>query len=316
MTDELLIKFLLKECTEAENLDVMNWRSANEVNEQYYAQFEKIWDTSRALAPKSEVDENAAWTKFKFKATPSSVQEAIVVPIKRRFAWMRIAAVLIIAAGAWGTYSLFSSGYTDLGTDKQVLTQTLPDGSELTLNKNSQISYARNFKNHRNIKLKTGDVFFDVAKDKSKPFIIDIEGVAVEVVGTSFNIKHFERETEVNVESGVVKITSGKNQIKLYKGEKIILNSKTDNLVKQAVTDQLYNYYKTNLFIANDTPLWKLISAMNEAYGSSITLDSKIKDLTINTTLKQGSLEMNLQIICETLGLKQSHNGSEILLSY
>lgn len=316
MGDELLIKFLLKESTEAENLEVQKWRSADDANERYYVQFEKIWEAGKALSPDSEVDENAAWLKFQAKANQSSVQEAAVKPLKGGFAWLQIAAVLFIAVGAWGAYSLFSSGYTDLGTDKQVLTQTLPDGSELTLNKNSQISYARNFKNHRSIKLKSGNVFFDVAKDKTRPFIIDIENIAVEVVGTSFNIRHLENETEVNVESGIVKVTLGKRQIKLYKGEKIVLNAQTNNLVKQPVTDQLYNYYKTNLFIASNTPLWKLISAMNEAYGSSIALDPKVKDLTINTTLKQGSLEMNLQIICETLGLKQSHNGSEILLSY
>lgn len=318
MTDELLIKFLLKESTEAENLEVLEWRAAADANEKYYIQFETIWEAGKALKSKSEVDENTAWIRFKEKTVQQPMPAIIAKPVIQPFAWMRVAATLMIALGAWAMYSLFRpSTYTDLEANKQVIIQTMPDGSELTLNKNSQISYARNFKDHRNIKLKAGDVFFDVAKDKSRPFIIDIDSITVEVVGTSFNIKHSKDETEVNVESGIVKVRQGNQEIKLYKGERIILNAQTNDLVKEPVTDQLYNYYKTNLFIAiNNTPLWKLIAAMNEAYGSNITLDPKVKDLTINTTLKQGSLDTNLQTICTTLNLKQSRNGQEILLSY
>jgi ferric-dicitrate binding protein FerR (iron transport regulator) len=205
--------------------------------------------------------------------------------------------------------------YTELTATYQVRTETLPDGSALTLNKNTKISYAANFKNNRKLKLEQGDVFFDVAKDKTHPFVIDIEKISVEVVGTSFNIKHIKKDTEINVETGIVKVQLGNDEIKLYKGEKIHIDGNTQKLIKEQSTDQLYNYYRTRLIQGNNLPLWKLVNTLNEAYGSNIMLDDKVRDLTITTTFKMDSLNDILTVTCETLNLKMTRNGNTILLS-
>ena len=231
--------------------------------------------------------------------------------------WLKVAAVLFIAVGGWLLYNLYAPGhYTELTASNEVRTENLPDGSELTLNKHSKISYSGNFKNNRKLKMEEGDVFFEVAKDKIHPFVIDIGKVSVEVVGTSFNIRHLKNDTEVNVETGVVKVRIANEEIKLYKGEKILITGNTHQLEKEQSTDQLYNYYRTNLFQANNIALSKLVKTLNEAYHSNIILDEKVKGLTISTTLKFGSLDQNLQIICDTFNLKLSRNSNNILLSY
>ncbi|MNR18056.1 fec operon regulator FecR [compost metagenome] len=103
--------------------------------------------------------------------------------------------------GAWTIYQFVTPvAYTAVMAGNKVMTRTLPDGSELTLNKKTQLSYASNFKNNRSIRLDSGDVFFNVAHDKSHPFVIEIDEVSVEVVGTSFNVKHVNSQTEVIVE--------------------------------------------------------------------------------------------------------------------
>lgn len=309
MNDEVLIRFLLKESATDEQLAVNKWIDDSEANAKYFAQLEKIWLTSKNLKPKQEVDVEAAWTKFKNK-TSTQPQS------KPQFNWLRVAAVLFLAIGAWTAYSVFGpTKYTTLMADKEVLSQTLPDGSELTLNKFSNISYVSNFKNQRHIQFKNGEVFFNVAKDKHKPFVITIDKIAVEVMGTSFNIKHLNQQTEIVVETGVVQVSLANEEIKLYKGERITIDSKTKQLQKTSNEDQLYNYYRSHLFITDNTPLTKLITTLNEAYASHIQLDSATKNLSITTTLKYGSLTNNLEIICETLDLKMTRNQNEILLS-
>jgi transmembrane sensor len=316
MSDELLMKFLLKESTVEENEKVKKWLNAAEANTKHFTQLETIWQLSNTLKNDTKRDEELAWTSFKVRRENSAAQNGKIKSLNTRNVWFRVAAVLFIAVGGWLVYSLYGQGnYTELTANQQVRTDTLPDGSALTLNKHTKISYAGNFKNNRNLKLAQGEVFFDVAKDKTHPFVIDIDRVSVEVVGTSFNIKHLQKDTEINVESGIVKVRFANNEIKLYKGEKILITSNIRKLAKEQSTDQLYNYYRTRIFQANNIPLSKLVNTLNEAYGTNITLDQKAKGLTISTVLRMGSINENLNIICETLNLQLTRNGDNILLS-
>lgn len=325
MTDELLIRFLLNEATTAEKISINNWLDENPANRKYFSQFEQIWLSSKNLANSAEVNEDQAWLKFKARTLSTSQQpstkaqtETSLLSLRRNFGWLKIAAMLLLVAGLWTTYNLFMSpAYTDLASSNQVITEKLPDGSEITLNKNSKISYARNFAKHRSLKLTQGDVFFQVAHDKSHPFVIEIQKVSVTVVGTSFNIKHLNRQTEVIVETGVVKVQIGNEEIELRKGEKVLIAANSSHLIKAQSTDELYAYYRTQLFIARNTPLSALIATLNEAYGAEIILSSPgLKDKTITTTLKgQASLDQNLQYIAGTMDLTISRNQNQILLS-
>lgn len=322
MTDELLIKFLLKETSEEENITVQEWLSADAENTAYFSQFEKIWKVSENLISGSKADPELAWEKFKaktkelpIKENELSKQEAVVVPIRRNTAWLKIAAAIVLALGAWTIYSLLGTSYTDLNSNQEILTKILPDGTQLTLNKEARISYSNNFKNNRSIKLQSGDVFFDVAHDKTHPFVIQVVGVSVEVVGTSFNIKHVNNQTEVNVETGIVKVTLSGETIKLTKGERVLIKGDSKDLHKEQNTDQLYNYYRSGLFMTSNTPLWKVAAVLSEAYGVQINAAPDVKDLPLNAPLKLGEMERNIEVICDALYLKQSRNQEGILLS-
>jgi len=320
MTDELLIKFLLNETTEVEGVMVQEWLDADPDNARYFGQFEKIWKTGKKLAASGKVDPELAWVKFKERtAAAGDQQKTVVVKSLRPYVgWLRIAAMLLLVGGAWMAYTLFGpERYTELTATNTVLTEQLPDGSELTLNKNSEISYAANFKKNRSVRLSKGDVFFNVAHDKSKPFEIEIDQVSVTVVGTSFNIKHLKDQTEVIVETGIVRVELNGEKIELHKGEKVMIAPAAPKLIKEQSTDELYNYYRSKLFIASGTSLGKLVAILNEAYGSDVQIaDPVLAEEPIFTTLpERKSLEENLNTICKTLNLRVSRNENQILLS-
>lgn len=323
MTEEILIKFLLKETSEEESIAVQKWLDEATSNRAQFTQLEKIWTTSKSLNSTSNVNEEQAWIKFKARAASntgtSSTHEAIVRPIKQSFGWLKIAAVLALVTGAWMMYNVFGhANYTDLVASNKVITEHLPDGSEVTLNRNSQISYATDFKEDRSVKLKKGDVFFNVAHDKSKPFVIEVNKVSVTVVGTSFNVKHLKGETEVIVETGIVKVSTGKEVVELHKGEKVLIKEASPKLIKEQNTDQLYSYYRSGEFVFSKTPLWKVAEILNEAYDAQIViLDASIANETLNTTLKEATpLDNNLKIITQTMqNLKIDRNDGQIVLS-
>jgi len=201
-------------------------------------------------------------------------------------------------------------------TGQNVLVDTLSDGSVITLNKKSTITYPSKFKgNTRSIALK-GEAFFNVAPDKKKPFIISVNDVQVTVVGTSFNIKSENGNTEVIVESGIVHVTQSGKTVELLAGEKIVMSSKDSIATKEAVNDKLYNYYRTKEFVCDDTPLWKLVQVVNEAYDAKIIIGRKeLNDKRLTTTFNNESLEQVLEVIRLTfdITITKKEDGQIIL---
>jgi len=316
MTDELLIKYLLQETTEAERQKVSSWLSSDPANTAHFLKFQKIWEASKQLAQQSQVDETTAWETFRAKAEQRQRPAKKLKPGAYHQLILKSAAVFLLTIGTWSVYHLVSNNtYIDLRAYGNIASNTLPDGSVLTLNKGTSLKYARDFKNERTVKLDSGDVYFNVAKDRSHPFVIKLTDLSVTVVGTSFNIRHQQKETEINVESGIVEVRRGDKILRLQKGEHLSLTSPEAELQKQVNTDQLYNYYHSQLFIARNTPLPKLIATLNEAYHSHISLEPGLEDLTFSSTLKAGNLEENLTIICDALNLQRSGNQQQIYLS-
>lgn len=318
MTDELLIKFLLKETSEEENTAIQEWLAAEPANISQFIEFEKIWEASKSLAPTSKVDEEQAWNTFKEKTTKlNKKEEAVVLPLKKNYTWLKVAAVFVLAIGAWTLYQLMTPvAYTELTASNEVLLKTLPDGSELTINKKTQLSYASDFKNNRSVRLDSGEVFFSVAHDKTRPFVIKADQVSVEVVGTSFNVKHYKNQTQVIVETGIVKVRLGNEEIRLIKGERVSISNVTKKLIKEQSEDQLYNYYRSKQFICTGNTLAEVAQVLSEAYDVRINIAPAAQHLTLFTTLKLTStLDENLKLICNTFELTRSGNEQEILLS-
>jgi len=327
MEEEILIRYMLDESTEEERREVMDWLSENESNAWRYAQLEKIWVAGKKLAAASPADTEAAWMRFREKVARNvdreshqlPVSEAVVRPMRRNFKWMQTAAAVMLVGMAWIAYQWFGKGrYEELVSHDIVRREKLPDGSELTLNKNTVISYAARFENNRHLKLKEGEAFFDVAHDKSHPFVIDIEEVSVTVVGTSFNIRHHQDSTEVIVETGIVRVSLNGKATELHKGEKVLISSAHDRLNKEQNTDDLYDYYRSNLFVASNLPLQRLVDVMNEAYGKPriVIKDPSVAAEIVNTTFRVDSgLDYAVQLICTMSNLKAERNENEILLS-
>lgn len=315
--DELLVKCLLGEATGEEQEAVRQWVADNKENERYYEHFRIIWEQSRQLAAQSTVDENAAWERFK-QRTENAVQvKSNTRSLKPFYTWLKAAAVLLLLVGAgWMVY--LWQGKNDLvvlQSGDNVRTDTLSDGSVVVLNKNASLSYPARFSgNRRDVTLK-GEAFFTITPNKTKPFIIDANGVSVKVVGTSFNVKTAPEKTEVIVETGIVEVSKKKYTIQVKPHEKATVLKTQSEPVKQENTDELYNYYRTNELICNHTPLWRLVDILNEAYGVHIIIANEdLKNMQITTVFNNETLDHVLNVIGDTLGITVEKSGRQIIL--
>ncbi|HEY1025898.1 MAG TPA: FecR domain-containing protein [Sphingobacteriaceae bacterium] len=317
MKDELLIKFLLRETDSEEDQRVNEWLAADSRNTKQLTDLKTLWDTSKALASQSSVDENAAWERFMERRDGSRSQRTVIRPLVNRSSWLRVAAaVLILVIGIWSVDSYMRTGNTQLATAAEVKTGILPDGTEVTLNKNSVLAYPDEFsEGTRAVELKRGEVFFNVKPDKAKPFVISADDIMVTVIGTTFNVRHAEQETEVIVETGVVKVTKDNSSVVLRAKEKVSINSRDAGLVKERVTDNLHNYYRSKQFVIDNLPLWRVVEILNEAYHSDIVIASReLKEKKLSTTFKEGSLDEILQVIAVTFEVTVEKRNGRIII--
>lgn len=316
ITDDVLVKYLLGETDPGESRDAELWINANEANRKYYADFKLIWEESERIAKPGGPDEDAAWMRLQNRLKKEKAgNKQSASPAKNL--WLQIAAaILLISAVGYLAYTQFySTQPISAASGAATLTQKLPDGSSVILNRNSQITYPKHFGGGERLVQLSGEGFFKITPDKSNPFIIKIKTVTVSVVGTSFNVKNIKNKTEVIVETGIVKVNVHGQQVLLHPGERVVADDNSDKLAVQATRGSLYNYYITKTLVCDRTPLYELVDKLNEVYGARIQIANKqLHDLPITTVFKGQSLPQVLQVIAETFNIKVERDGNRILL--
>jgi len=317
INDDLLISYLLGEATIEQTDQIDEWRRANLKNQQRLDQFSVIWEKSRTLAFKGNIDVAASLRRFKEKARAQRDMPIKVLAINNAYLWIKIAAVLFLVAGfAWLYSSILVTKEIRFATQKDVVADTLSDGSVVTLNKNSMLLYPARFKSgQRQVSLTKGEAFFNVTADKTRPFIINLGTTFIRVVGTSFNVKNKNGLIEVIVESGIVQVTRKGTMVAIKKGEKVEVKQNTPALVVKKVPDHLYAYYRDKKFVADETPLWRMVEVLNDAYDSHIVIGRKeLYNLPLNTTFENESLDDILKVICSTFHIEMERKDNRIIL--
>lgn len=319
--DDLLVKSMLDEASVAEQIEIKQWLLDNDDNQRYFEHFELIWNESKRVAVHSTMDEHQAWERFR-KRVKIVADEPDVIPLHGRpvLRVLRMVAMVLMTAGVgWLSYLALKRAPSEelltvtSGAEPRI--DTLPDGSVVTLNKKSSISYPRHFDGKiRNVQL-TGEAFFNVTPDKAKPFLISVNDVTVKVVGTSFNVKDNSLKTEVVVETGIVEVARADQKVWLTPKEEATVMKETPTLVKDRAEDEFHNYYRTRRLICDNTPLWRLVEILNEAYDADIVIgNDRLRNLPIHTTFDRQDLPQILSIIEVTLSLKTEYRGGQIIL--
>jgi transmembrane sensor len=145
INDDLLISYLLKEVSEEQALQVEEWRAMDTANERRFEQFRLIWDSSKNFTADPDIDALASLQSVKQRAAEQKPQAKVVS--LHRYGWLKIAAVLLfIAGGSWLFVSKFMNAQVAFETQDMVKTDTLSDGSMITLNKYALLNYPKRFR--------------------------------------------------------------------------------------------------------------------------------------------------------------------------
>ncbi len=186
----------------------------------------------------NEVDEDFLEEKW------LSLHNRIVQPATKRknisqkkiIVWAVAAAMLFAVAFSYSYFN--STGRAPLSNKENVVSTRkgsktnleLPDGTRVWLNAASKISYNENFgKSSRELFL-SGEAYFEVAKDKQKPFIVHTASMDIKVTGTVFNVKAYPSDgsSETSLFEGSVEVAlkNSEKKIVLKPNEKLFVNNK------------------------------------------------------------------------------------------
>lgn len=319
--EELIASYLAGETDQTEVHLLEKWVKENNSNRKLFIQQKRAWQLTQS--PKNydgQFDSDKAWNNIESElfGKDESVVESKTINLKP-FYRMAAAIAAVVTIGYFIFYLVNSNGNQTLIAENSTLTQILEDGTEVTLNRNSTLTFPKEFKeNERRVELE-GDAFFKVARDIDKPFIIESGEISVEVLGTSFyvNAKPTENKIEVTVETGKVAVYSKEeNKIELIAGDVGTFNKKTKNLVKDSNSDSNFLSWKTKRLLFDNTSLDEVFKKIQETYHVNIQVsNTDIHSCQWTASFDNQSLETVLDVLKETFDLKIKQSGEEIIIN-
>jgi len=200
-------------------------------------------------------------------------------------------------------------------------TDTLPDGTVVTLNRGASLTFAGgSVAMGLTVRLQ-GEGFFMVRHDPARAFVVQVGEVAIKVLGTSFEVNGNGNDSiELIVETGAVLATGrgaggrlGDSMI-VHPGERLSMTGSKGWKIGPN-QDNLYGYYLGRPLVCDSVPLRRLVEVLNRTDDSSIVLRRKeLGDLPLTTVFRRETSERILEVVALTFNLSVVRQGSEIIL--
>ncbi len=309
----LLPKVFAGEATPEENILVEDWRAANPENQAEYDAIGKLWNLSGVAAEPGEIDLDAEWRRMESAMLPVRSGKSVVMRI------MQIAASLVIVT-LLGIMAIKFSGSTEKAPAAALASVILPDGTSVSLNAGSVITYKRGFgSTHRVLNLK-GEAWFEVKKNPELPFIISAGEANIRVTGTKFNVKAWRRlnDVRVTVTEGTVNFYNKiepEKEIVLHAGETGLMNKSTRLMTTRATGNSNDISWKTGIIDFHDTPLIEVAEVLSNTYHRKIELDPAVMTCPVTVRFENRELDAVLNVLRSTLNLEITTKGKHITIS-
>jgi ferric-dicitrate binding protein FerR (iron transport regulator) len=342
---DLLGKYLSGESSAEEAREVETWKTSSKANQDEFDRLARLWREADSLIghTPAPVNLDAAWDNLQGRIfgdeeipgrsiteeiadtakediyAEKAGEEALTRTIGREskvrdlyYYGSRIAAVLVVG---FLIYSVFfmSGGEPDqveVYADNKITITDLPDESKVTLNEKTKITFPEKFESEERAVELSGEAFFEVERDEDKPFLVHAHNAVVRVLGTSFNVRAVEEETEISVtvEEGKVRLSDEEDIafVILEKNEKGIFNRDTGHIEKYEKSEGGEMFWRSRTVMFRDTELSIVFETLEKLYDTEILtknkdilscmLSAKFQDMNIEEILDKIAINFNLTI--------------------
>jgi len=190
-----------------------------------------------------------------------------------------------------------SDGYNILKTPNAgEYKMILPDGTQVWLNAASSLRFPTNFNKHeRRVEL-TGEAYFEVAHNKTLPFIVSFNKTEVEVLGTHFNISSYQTYSKTTLIEGAIKVSEGTNQRLIKPGQQAFTYD--GHLMVHTVDTYKSIAWKEGVFYFKDDRIKDILDQVSRWYDVNIVYNGEPNRKRYSGTIRrQATLSQVLEML-------------------
>jgi transmembrane sensor len=236
--------------------------------------------------------------------------------------FFRIAASVLLLVAALFTYKKWGNqGYLDYHTAYgETKTIILPDSSTVILNSNSTLKFPHRWSENDTRELwLEGEAYFSVVhKVNNQLFkVYTEEGMAVEVLGTTFNVYHRTEETKVVLNTGKIRLhlpsQSAADNIVMKPGE--FVEYKQKSFSKRVVNPAIYTAWTEKKLVLDHTSLREMVDMLHNNYGVDVIVSSDtLLNQTVSGSMPISDVESLVSQIAQTFQLKVDKKKNKYLM--
>lgn len=268
------------ECSQQDREALEEWLKESPIHVQAYNKILRIWSLSELLTP------TVSAARPEQENTPpeilSTVHPSTAHRQSPRWQWQRAAmalslSILLLIPLGYGGWLLnwIPNEYHRYSTDQACQEVTLPDGTRVEMNLNTQITYA-NFRDRRYVSINgNGEAFFKVSHDANHPFKISAANGTITVTGTAFNVWKYQENVVVTVTEGSVMVSNNTFDIHLIPGMQAKYTAHDSPQSEPGNIKQTLAWQSGKL-ILDDLPLAVAIPQIGRYLDQSITLNDEV----------------------------------------
>ncbi|MEW4466198.1 FecR domain-containing protein [Parasphingorhabdus sp. JC815] len=308
------------EISTADEARFETWLAREPENYRAYKQLQRQWTIMGGVAEDPRVRETRRQDRENFRA-----------PTRWRHLAAIAASLILMVTSVWAIYNSGflenTIGFFDRNTQivrsevGQRVAMTLAEGSVVTLDTDSEV-HILDMEEARSLRLVKGRAFFDVAKDPSRPFIVQAGGKTVEAIGTSFSVRMNEDEVTIVLLEGKVHVEQKKSltntprQVELTVGQELVAGDEPQWKIRKVDAPRETGWMNGRLSFL-DKPLVEAVKEMNRYSKRKLVFESDIvPSQRIVGVFETGDVDAFVKAIELNGGVKVvSKSDDEIILS-
>lgn len=182
----------------------------------------------------------------------------------------------------------------------------MSDGTKVWLNSQTVLRYPVSFHGEeRHVELE-GEAYFEVAKDEKRPFYVKTSHqVRVEVLGTSFNIRAYrdEQDIETVLEKGAVRMWQDTQSVTLSPGNRALFNTEHRHFIIEPVNTELYTAWHSGQYIFEEETIENILHKLSRWYDMNVFFaDNAAKNLVFSGNIRKYDTILHLLNAIEATG--------------
>lgn len=323
---DLISRYLSGEASNADSEALNQWLAEDPENTKTLEEYKQVWEKTGILEGKPSFNIDEEWEHFQSNVNPSNQENQFwnfLAGPKFFGSFYKMAAVVAIGLILGYSMYYFSGKYSTTSILAANANERieLPDGSVVVLNKGAEITYPSKFAKDNRMVNFTGEGFFEVEKDPSRPFIIRSNNLSIRVLGTSFNVKANPEspEIEIIVNTGRVAVYEGsdrKNEQNLLPGQKAVYYKTLNKILVSENTNQNFLAWTTGKMSFNGSPMSEVLEVLSSVYHKKFIIETEaIRNCRLTVSFENQDIQSVLKIIEATLDIQFTESGDTIKLS-